>query len=114
MGKKRKNPSPHKDKDNNIFPASSSFKRPRPSSYKYTAPLAQAHHDDDDDDNDSSSRTFGVQPRLDPTYGQRGAFPGLDDGGNGKSWAGGEEGEGEGELFYGPASDGLEYLRMVR
>ena len=42
------------------------------------------------------------QPRLDPTYGQRGAFPGLDDR------------NGDGELFYGPASDGLEYLRMVR
>ncbi|KAI9800975.1 MAG: hypothetical protein M1826_005206 [Phylliscum demangeonii] len=37
--------------------------------------------------------------RVDPTTGLRSAFPGLDD---------------EGELFYGPASDGLEYLRMVR
>ena len=42
------------------------------------------------------------QPRIDPTYGQRGAFPGLDDFPN-------DDG-----LFYGPASDGLEYLRMVR
>ncbi len=40
---------------------------------------------------------------LDPDYGQRGAFPGLDD----------SRGEEE-QLFYGPASDGLEYLRMVR
>ena len=39
---------------------------------------------------------------IDPTYGQRGAFPGLD-GPNGDD-----------EFFYGPASDGLEYLRMVR
>ena len=42
------------------------------------------------------------QSRIDPTYGQRGAFPGLD---------GSHDNEG---LFYGPASDGLEYLRMVR
>lgn len=53
-----------------------------------------------DDDNDLSAN--GVQPRLDPTYGQRGAFPGLDGDG------------GDEELFYGPAEDGLEYLRMVR
>ncbi|KAL9130357.1 MAG: hypothetical protein Q9175_007042 [Cornicularia normoerica] len=42
------------------------------------------------------------QSRIDPTYGQRGAFPGLD---NTKDDDG---------LFYGPASDGLEYIRMVR
>ncbi len=42
------------------------------------------------------------QSRIDPTYGQRGAFPGLDDS---------QDGDG---LFYGPASDGFEYLRMVR
>ena len=41
------------------------------------------------------------QPRIDPTYGQRGAFPGLD-------------GSQDDDVFYGPASDGLEYLRMVR
>ena len=43
-----------------------------------------------------------VQPRVDPTYGQRGAFPGLDNV------------DDEEAIFYGPASDGLEYLRMVR
>ena len=42
------------------------------------------------------------EPRIDPTYGQRGAFPGLDDSHT------------DNELFYGPANDGLEYLRMVR
>lgn len=42
------------------------------------------------------------KPRVDPTYGQRGAFPGLDEDGS------------DDALFYGPASDGLEYLRMVR
>lgn len=43
-----------------------------------------------------------ARSKIDPTYGQRGAFPGLD----GAS--------GDDDLFYGPASDGLEYLRMVR
>ena len=55
------------------------------------------NHPNGSDDLPSSS-----QPRLDPTYGQRGAFPGLDD-----------RNDNDG-LFYGPASDGLEYLRMVR
>ncbi len=41
--------------------------------------------------------------KVDLTYGQRSAFPGLEDDG--------QEGE---ELFYGPADDGLAYLRMVR
>ena len=39
---------------------------------------------------------------LDPEYGQRGAFPGLN-----------ADGQDE-DLFYGPADDGLQYLRMVR
>ncbi len=51
---------------------------------------------------DSPNGHSTAQPRVDPTYGQRGAFPGL----------GGEDGQND--LFYGPASDGLEYLRMVR
>ncbi|KAH8692936.1 hypothetical protein BGW36DRAFT_430678 [Talaromyces proteolyticus] len=42
-----------------------------------------------------------TRPRVDPVFGQRSAFPGLDD-------------IGSEELFYGPAEDGLEYLRMVR
>ena len=54
------------------------------------------------DRNGSDELPSSSQPRLDPTYGQRGAFPGLDDCNN-------DDG-----LFYGPASDGLEYLRMVR
>ncbi len=49
---------------------------------------------------DGTSSSPSTQPRVDPTYGQRGAFPGLDHDGD--------------ELFYGPASDGLEYLKMVR
>ena len=54
------------------------------------------------DPNGSDDLPSSSQPRLDPTYGQRGAFPGLDDSND-------DDG-----LFYGPASDGLEYLRMVR
>jgi regulator of vacuolar morphogenesis len=53
-------------------------------------------------DTESSSTPYAIAARIDPTYGQRGAFPGLDDS------------NGDEELFYGPASDGLEYLRMVR
>ncbi|PWY91051.1 hypothetical protein BO70DRAFT_368226 [Aspergillus heteromorphus CBS 117.55] len=41
------------------------------------------------------------RPRHHPIYGQKGAFPGLDV-------------ADDNELFYGPAEDGLEYLRMVR
>ena len=39
-------------------------------------------------------------PQVDEYSGQTGAFPGL--------------GKDDGELFYGPASDGIDYLRMVR
>ncbi|KAK2808942.1 hypothetical protein FQN50_004215 [Emmonsiellopsis sp. PD_5] len=46
--------------------------------------------------------TARQQPRNDPIYGQKHAFPGLDDPTDGE------------ELFYGPAEDGIEYLRMVR
>jgi hypothetical protein len=40
------------------------------------------------------------RPQTDVTYGQVGAFPGLD--------------PRDKEVFYGPANDGLDYLRMVR
>lgn len=43
---------------------------------------------------------YEEQPRSHPIFGQKNAFPGLDDAGD--------------ELFYGPADDGMEYLRMVR
>ena len=85
MTKKRKNPFPSKD-DMSYSKCSGPD--------KFTA-----------QDHDDSNRTLGIQPRLDPTYGQRGAFPGLDDD---------HRGAAEDTLFYGPASDGLEYLRMVR
>ena len=55
----------------------------------------------EEDSEDNFDHPFSSeQPRLDQTYGQKGAFPGLD--------------ENDDELFYGPPSDGLEYLRMVR
>lgn len=44
--------------------------------------------------------TSDEKPQVDPFSGQTGAFPGL--------------AQDNGELFYGPASDGLDYLRMVR
>jgi hypothetical protein len=62
--------------------------------YNKRSRIAQA---DGSDDSPSAA-----QSKIDPTYGQRGAFPGLDDPSS------------QDALFYGPASDGLEYLRMVR
>ncbi|KAL8734728.1 MAG: hypothetical protein Q9181_003092, partial [Wetmoreana brouardii] len=53
------------------------------------------------DDDDVSANQFS-KAQVDPTYGQRSAFPGLNDLVE------------EDALFYGPASDGLDYLRMVR
>ena len=76
MGKKRKS-----HPNNHETPSS---KRPRSGT---SIPVDEGH----------------TQGRLDPVYGQHGAFPGLYD----------DHGE-EDDLFYGPASDGLEYLRMVR
>ena len=51
----------------------------------------------DGSDADDDSREA---PHVDAFSGQIGAFPGL--------------GKDNGELFYGPASDGIDYLRMVR
>lgn len=49
----------------------------------------------------NNNNNNNTRPRVDPVYGQRSAFPGLDD-------------VDSDQLFYGPAEDGLEYLRMVR
>lgn len=49
----------------------------------------------------TSTTTSYERPRNHPIYGQKSAFPGLDTATND-------------ELFYGPADDGMEYLRMVR
>lgn len=57
--------------------------------------------DDDESAAPSSTTTSHERPRNHPVYGQKSAFPGLDI-------------EVEDELFYGPAENGMEYLRMVR
>ncbi|KAL4781504.1 hypothetical protein BJX76DRAFT_335377 [Aspergillus varians] len=57
--------------------------------------------DGQDDDDTQNSITPYERPRNHPVFGQKSAFPGLDT----------TDGD---ELFYGPAEDGLEYLRMVR
>ncbi|MCJ1427796.1 hypothetical protein MMC29_005701 [Sticta canariensis] len=51
---------------------------------------------------DEPSTLANPQSRVDPTYGQRSAFPGLD------------EPFVDDALFYEPARDGFEYLQMVR
>ncbi len=63
----------------------------------FTSKRSRPNQVDGSDDTPSAA-----QARIDPTNGQRGAFPGLDGP------------LGEDELFYGPANDGMEYLRMVR
>lgn len=55
----------------------------------------------EDGSDTASSLSSQERPRNNPIYGQKSAFPGLDDGG-------------DEQLFYGSADDGLEYLRMVR
>lgn len=57
----------------------------------------------DEEDEEETPRTVTPyeRPRNHPVYGQKSAFPGLDT-------------ASDDELFYGPAEDGLEYLRMVR
>lgn len=54
----------------------------------------------EDESDEQSGSIAHERPRNHPIYGQKSAFPGLDDGGD--------------ELFYGPPDDGMEYLRMVR
>ena len=78
---------------------SGSFSRPPMQSKRPRS--SYADDDDDDEEGIHSGRPAHERPRNDPFYGQKSAFPGLDTGG-------------DDELFYGPAEDGLEYLRMVR
>ncbi|KAL2849512.1 hypothetical protein BJY01DRAFT_233610 [Aspergillus pseudoustus] len=68
-------------------------KRARPSNSEYL-------HGDNEEESQNSVTPY-EQPRSHPVFGQKSAFPGLD------------AADGD-ELFYGPADDGLEYLRMVR
>ncbi|KAJ5835082.1 hypothetical protein N7447_001108 [Penicillium robsamsonii] len=63
-------------------------------------PLKRPRVSYDEDDDEASSAASYERPRQHPLYGQKSAFPGLDDGGD--------------ELLYDDPEDGLEYLRMVR
>ncbi|KAL2223145.1 hypothetical protein M432DRAFT_539139 [Thermoascus aurantiacus ATCC 26904] len=82
-----------------------SDKRKPPSSEPGSSPYVKrprvSYAADDDDEELSAAPGPYLRPRSDPVYGQKSAFPGLDD----------PVGD---ELFYGPAEDGMEYLRMVR
>ncbi|PWY80126.1 hypothetical protein BO83DRAFT_406225 [Aspergillus eucalypticola CBS 122712] len=60
-----------------------------------------SYAEEDDEEEAQPTVTPYERPRNHPVYGQKSAFPGLDV-------------AGDDELFYGPAEDGLEYLRMVR
>ncbi|KAL4892991.1 hypothetical protein BDV59DRAFT_193496 [Aspergillus ambiguus] len=80
-------------------------KRKTPGSISTSSPRAKracsSLVEEEEDDAMSHTVTPYERPRNHPVYGQKSAFPGLD-------------GVGDDELFYGPAEDGLEYLRMVR
>ncbi|RDW57525.1 SIP1 domain-containing protein [Aspergillus mulundensis] len=78
------------------FPSSGSGYSP----YSKRARSSYAEDDQDDEETQNSVTPY-EKPRNHPVFGQKSAFPGLDT-------ADGDE------LFYGPAEDGLEYLKMVR
>lgn len=64
------------------------------------------HEDDSSHSNKSRARASGeVYARVDPTYGQRSAIPGLDDE---------TSADDEGVLNYDEDMDALAYLRSVR
>jgi regulator of vacuolar morphogenesis len=58
------------------------------------------YNNPDGEDDLEDPQDVREQPRLNLDSGLHNAFPGL-----------GEDGD---ELFYGPATDGIDYLRMVR
>jgi regulator of vacuolar morphogenesis len=64
----------------------------RPS--RHTVDDASEYSDEEDEEESNEA------PRVSEYSGQMSAFPGLDGGSD--------------ELFYGPAADGIDYLRMVR
>ncbi|EER23318.1 hypothetical protein CPC735_046880 [Coccidioides posadasii C735 delta SOWgp] len=86
-----------------------SVKRKTPTSMPADSPSTKrsrvsASEQQDDGAESSSSKspnTAHKYPRSDPVFGQKHAFPGLDD-------------DDSDELLYGPPEDGLQYLRMVR
>ncbi|KAE8139319.1 hypothetical protein BDV38DRAFT_242406 [Aspergillus pseudotamarii] len=80
-------------------------KRKQPSSLTGGTPYAKrsrpSYAEKEDEDEMAPTVAPYERPRNNPIYGQKSAFPGLDI-------------AGDDELFYGPAEDGMEYLRMVR
>ncbi|KAL4944790.1 hypothetical protein BDV06DRAFT_210008 [Aspergillus oleicola] len=77
-----------------------SFSGPSPQQKRARPSNPDPSYDQDDDETPNAVTPY-EKPRNHPVFGQKSAFPGLDN----------VDGE---ELFYGPAEDGLEYLRMVR
>lgn len=65
-----------------------------------SSPAAGRRHEIMSCKSNAKGASAQARPKTDLTYGQTSAFPGLD------SYAD--------EPFYGPANDGLDYLRMVR
>ena len=59
-----------------------------------------SYDDEDEAEAFDDPQYLREQPRLNSASGLHIAFPGL--------------GDDDDELFYGPAADGVEYLRMVR
>ena len=76
---------------------------PKRKAHSSTSIQPQSKRTKYDNNNGEGEGYPASQGQIDPTYGQRGAFPGL-----------GSTTSEDDDLFYGPASDGLEYLRMVR
>lgn len=64
------------------------------------SPKRPIRHTGDDASEYSDEEESNEAPRVSEYSGQMSAFPGLD-------------GDSD-ELFYGPAADGIDYLRMVR
>lgn len=87
--------------DLSLFTMSSKRKLPSSTDSTSAKRPCRSYADGDDADEMKPGTTSHERPRNHPVYGQRSAFPGLDD-------------AAEDELFYGPAEDGMEYLRMVR
>ncbi|KAL5366025.1 hypothetical protein BJX96DRAFT_169579 [Aspergillus floccosus] len=81
--------------DKRKIPSSGSTSSPHAKRYCSTYP------EEEEEDGMSHNVMPYERPRNHPVYGQKSAFPGLDS-------------VNDDELFYGPAEDGLEYLRMVR
>lgn len=72
-----------------------------PSKRQRSEPVTDLSASDDPYVDDDEDIHVHERPQVNTSTGQSGAFPGL----------GSDEGE---DVFYGPANDGLDYLRMVR